>query len=490
MGQRPSAIIPVPKRVELAEPVRPWPWRFDVSCESDAARAVHHRFESELTGPGVEKSMKLRLAIGSQEPGGYALQMGEAEIICLSADAAGFRHALQTLRQLRTEQAMPVCRIEDAPSLAVRGFHLNLQNCRAIDFDAARHLIEKCAKFKLNTLLVEYGDRFPFREPADLADTAALTTEQVGALTALAVSLGIELIPLQQSLAHLEYLLKHESRAALRERPPKTGLMCPSNPESLALFKSLAKQVMELHPKSRWFHIGGDEARKVGECPICKAAVKRDGLAALVGRYLGDAARWVLEQGKRPIIWDDTLCAFPETLSAIPKETIIAYWDYIAVSDPTPVLIPRMAHAQGGPRVAHDWSWRVTPKRGRVSEVQVDVMKNYSRPVRLKSALGAEYMAEYGSYLGGDFPKWIRALPYLEYYRDKGFDVITCPTAMGNGDTEDGVPNYARFEQNIRTHGQRCKSSGKAMGMITTAWYNVPVEALYQGLVHTAQCAW
>ena len=490
MGQRPSAIIPVPKRIELVESERPWPWRFDVSCESDAARPVRRRFETELTGPGIEKSLKLRLAIGAQEPGGYALQLKETEIVCMSADTAGFRHALQTLKQLRTEPMMPLCRIDDAPSLAIRGFHLNLQNCRSIDFDAARRFIETAAKFKLNTILVEYGGRFPFREPDHVTDAAALTTEQVCALTSLADSLGIELIPLQQSLAHLEYLLSHDSRAALRERAPRTNLMCPSNPESLSLFKTLAKQVMDLHPNSRWFHVGGDEARKVGECPTCKAAVKSQGHAALIGRYFGDVAKWGVEQGKRPVIWDDTLCAFPEALDALPKETMIAYWDYIAVADPTPVLIPRMAHAHGGPRVAHDWSWRLTSKRGRISDVQAEVMKNYSRPVRLKSALGGEFIREFGPYLGSGFPKWIQSLPYLEYYQDKGFDVVTCPTAMGNGDTEDGVPNHARFEQNIRTHAERCKKSGKAMGVITTAWYNVPVEALYRGLVHTAQCAW
>ncbi|MFQ5424776.1 MAG: hypothetical protein ACE5F9_12455, partial [Phycisphaerae bacterium] len=68
--------------------------------------------------------------------------------------------------------------------------------------------------------------------------------------------------------------------------------------------------------------------------------------------------------------------------------------------------------------------------------------------------------------------------------------VITSPTGMGNGDTQQGVPNFARFERNIRTHAERCKANSRALGMITTAWYNVPPEMLYHGLVLTAQWAW
>ena len=45
---------------------------------------------------------------------------------------------------------------------------------------------------------------------------------------------------------------------------------------------------------------------------------------------------------------------------------------------------------------------------------------------------------------------------------------------MGNGDTTGGVPNFARFDHNIRTHAARCKQNGRALGLITTTWYDVP----------------
>ncbi len=448
------------------------------------------RFQVDCAGrSGSRLSVHLR---GDRDVrvGGYLLNFDDTALVVRSADAAGFRHALETVRQIASEGFVPTGSVDDRPDLSVRGFHLNFANCRGITIDEAVRLIETAARFKLNTILVEYGPRFPFTSHPQISDAAALTAEDVARLNAVAAEQGIDLIPLQQSLAHLEYALGHDEFAPLRERRDRHNLMCPSNPESLALFKSLAAEIIALHPRSTWFHLGGDEARKIGRCPECAAFVKRHGHGELYGRYIAAAARWLLEQGRRPIVWDDTLCTFPSAIQHLPPETIIAYWDYIVAADPTPVLIPRMAHAAGGPRVAHDWSWRLPRNARRLSDVQRDVMRGYSRPVRLKSALGEAFLREFGPYLGEAFPQWVRALPYLEYYQDRGHDVITSPTGMGNGDTQDGVPNFARFERNIRTHAERCKANGRALGMITTAWYNVPPEMLYHGLVLTAQWAW
>jgi hypothetical protein len=308
-------------------------------------------------------------------------------------------------------------------------------------------------------------------------------------ITEAAAYAGIDVIPLQQSLAHLEYLLGSPAFAELREVEERDNLLCPSNPRGVELVRVLAGEIGEAHPAAKWLHLGGDEARKVGRCPVCAEAVRKHGVGGLYGRYLGGLARWTLEQGRRPIVWDDTLCAHPDAIPHLPRETVIAYWDYIAVADPTPVLIPRMSHAAGGPRVAHHWSWLAPWRRRRLSNVQEGVMRAYSQVGNLRSALGRPYLREFRSYLGTGFPTWIRALPYIEYYRDRGHDVLCCPTGLGNGDARDGVPNYGRFEANIRTHGERAAAAA-AMGVVTTAWFDMPPEVLVQPLIHTAQHAW
>ncbi len=488
MGDKPCQIVPVPKRMELAPGARPWPKQINVCGRTPTAAPFRDRYHAELPGNG-DAELSVTLAEAQCNAEGYELQFADDSLTVSAGDAAGFRHALQTLRQIASEGSVPTGKITDYPALSVRGFHLNFESYRRLDVDEALRLIDVAARFKLNTLLVEYGPRFPFESHPEIR-RAALSPEDIERLNAAAAEHGIRIIPLQQSLAHLEYALGHKPLAALRERPEKPNLMCPADPDSLALFKTLAADIIRLHPKAHWFHLGGDEARKFGHCPRCANAVKQDGRGAVYGRYIGQAARWLLDQGLRPIIWDDTLCAHPDAIEYLPKEAVIDYWDYIAVADPTPVIIPRMSHAAGGPRVAHDWAWTLRRKNGRIGDMQTQIMRNYSKPARLKSALGAKYLEEFGSYLGDGFPTWIRALPYIEYYQDRGHDVITSPTGMGNGDTKNGIPNFQRFEHNIAMHAQRGKSNGRTLGMITTAWYNMPPDLLYQPLIRTAQCAW
>ncbi len=493
MGDKPGHIIPIPKTIELRPTQTAWPSRVRVHCDAPAARSLASRFETELCGHGEgELSIRLKQS-GATEPESYELRFEPAAITVSAPSAAGFHNALQTLKQVASDGTVPTGAIADHPTLAVRGFHLNFESYRRMNIEAALRLVEAAARFKLNTLLIEYGPRFPFESYPEIRSPSALAIADMERLNAAALSSGIRIVPLQQSLAHLDYALSCDRLSRLRERQQKPNLMCPNDPESLQFFKTLAAEIIRRHPNAEWFHLGGDEARKIGHCPRCASLVREHGHGQLLGRYLGDAARWLLEQGLRPLVWDDTLCAHPDAIGQLPKETIICYWDYIAVADPTPVLIPRMAHAAGGPRVAHDWSWTLRRKRGRLSDVQRRVMGDYSKPARLKNALGAAYLNEFGPYLGPGFPRWIRALPYLEYYQDRGHDVICCPTGMGNGDTADpGAPgpNFERFEHNLRTHAARCKQKGSALGIVTTAWYNMPPEMLFQPLVRTAQCAW
>ena len=503
MGSSPPCpIIPTPKIMALAPAARAWP-RLRVEAEGPGPSTHVARFTAladtvaQLYGggdwPGGEATpapLPLRLTdTDDRRPEGYTIDLGAAGIHVAAPDDAGFRHAATTLAALLARDRMPQGRIEDWPRLAIRGLHLNFQSYSRLDVDRALQVMETAVGLKLNTLLVEYGGRFPYAARAVPSAAGSLSRDDVRRLGEAAAAHGLRVIPLQQSMAHLEYLLGHPTFADLRESPERDNLICPSNPRSLDLIQTLVGDLIDAHPHSEWIHLGGDEARKIGQCPACATVVSGEGVGGVYGRFMGALARQALERGKRPILWDDTLCAHPDALPHLPNETIIAYWDYIAVSDPTPVVIPRMAHAQGGPRVAHHWAWLAPRRRRQISDVQADVMQAYSKPCNLKSALGDAYLREFGRYLGERFPTWLRALPYLEYYRDKGHDVLCCPTGMGNGDTLDGVPNYARFEENIRTHGDRATAGG-ALGMVTTHWYDLPPEVLVQSMIHTAQHGW
>lgn len=56
-----------------------------------------------------------------------------------------------------------------------------------------------------------------------------------------------------------QFVLKHEALAHLREVAPFPNTLNPHEEESLALVGAMIDQVMALHPKARWLHIGCDE---------------------------------------------------------------------------------------------------------------------------------------------------------------------------------------------------------------------------------------
>ena len=60
-------------------------------------------------------------------------------------------------------------------------------------------------------------------------------------------------------LLSLQFVLKHEALAHLREVALFPNTLNPHEAESLALVGAMISQVMELHPGARWLHVGCDE---------------------------------------------------------------------------------------------------------------------------------------------------------------------------------------------------------------------------------------
>lgn len=82
--------------------------------------------------------------------------------------------------------------------------------------------------------------------------------------------LGHKLLPRVASfpIVSLQFVLKHEALAHLREVARFPNTLNPHKEESLALVTAMIDQVMELHPGARWFHVGCDE---VGASPCQQA---------------------------------------------------------------------------------------------------------------------------------------------------------------------------------------------------------------------------
>ena len=96
--------------------------------------------------------------------------------------------------------------------------------CQTLSFDYVCSLIERLANFKFNAMLLEYADKFPYQGHRALSHPDAFSQRQVSQLLELAESLGIVVMPLVQTLAHAQFILRHPQFAHLSEVPGEISL--------------------------------------------------------------------------------------------------------------------------------------------------------------------------------------------------------------------------------------------------------------------------
>lgn len=271
-----------------------------------------------------------------RQPEGYLLTL-RGEVVQLSAnDAAGLFYGIQTLRQYLAMPAHPAVEITDWPELALRSDYLDMRGIYP-KFENLLRYIEEMAAYKLNTLVIEYEDKLP-RARKDLCHpTDALTPEQHRRLLEVARENFIDIIPLQQTFGHLEYVLKLPEYQHLREIPEAPGEMCPLREGAYELAASLLEETARLHPDSRYLHLGCDEVWSLGQSDECKASGKSRGRIAI--EYINRLAEKVVSLGKIPIVWHDMMADVwrggemgeagnYDDLALLNKNLVVAIWLY------------------------------------------------------------------------------------------------------------------------------------------------------------------
>jgi hypothetical protein len=140
--------------------------------------------------------------------------------------------------------------------------------------------------------------------------------------------LGLDVIPLQQSFGHVEYILRNYKYAGLREDQHDLSQVCPAQKElNKQLFTRLYKDLAATH-SSPYIHIGCDETHLLGHCPLCRKLAKEEGLSRLYFDHVKMLCDIVVSMGKRPVLWADIALKYPEYLQLLPKQTILIDWNY------------------------------------------------------------------------------------------------------------------------------------------------------------------
>jgi len=183
----------------------------------------------------------------------------------------------------------------------------------------------------INTLLLEYEDKFPYRKYAFLRAENAFSPSELKDFLKDIRTAGLQIIPLVQSLSHFEFALAHEELAHLRESADTPTMICPENPEALEFVFDLMAEVMEYHKEDEFFHCGGDEAWALCSCEKCKkAALNKDGKIGLWVHHQNKIIDFMIKNNKRPILWDDIFWENPEAAisSDLDRRVILNAWNY------------------------------------------------------------------------------------------------------------------------------------------------------------------
>ncbi len=265
-------------------------------------------------------------------PEAYYLAVSPDRIEIHANEPVGVWRGVQTLLLLLQDNPgqVPCCQIRDWPAIRWRGIHVDLKGYQPT-FARLRELLRLLARYKINAVLLELEDKFAYTGAPEIGIATAYTPAQLRELGKYAATLGIELIPKIQCLAHVDYILKHKRYASLRENGHPFQF-CPRHPGANELWRQMAGEVMDCLPGTNFFHVGADESANLGECPVCRPGGKGAAYLHIVGRAL----EFVASHGRQAIMWDDILRNLHGHLDgrdlakvqALGRRALMMYWAY------------------------------------------------------------------------------------------------------------------------------------------------------------------
>jgi hypothetical protein len=377
----------------------------------------------------------------------YSLQITPAGIAIAGRSRRALFWGVQTLCQVleysRREKARaaPGLLIRDWPTQRVRGLHLDMKYLLARPA-VIEDWLRQLAAWKINTILFEYEDKFPYERHRFLRHESAMTPAQLRRVLDTARQHHIQVVPLIQTLGHLEYCLKHEELAHLREMPDILFQINPLNPDARRFVLEMIDEVMAYHPDAEYFHVGGDETWFLGANPQSREMVERKGEIGIYLDYMLPVLEHVILAGKRPVLWDDILREQADKCDRIPRETVLGYWDYSPV---------REKHAA-----------REVP----------DALRRAYQLDGKRPAL---------------WPDTLSIFPFFDYYRQQGFDVLSIPCCNYGTlvpDDAHNAPNTLKFAEKAAVCG--------GLGTINSQWasFKMPFDVMWHPYALTAQSAW
>ncbi|MDV6374924.1 glycoside hydrolase family 20 zincin-like fold domain-containing protein [Deinococcus arenicola] len=268
--------------------------------------------------------------LGTTAAEGYALWVDAGGAYIVGADAKGAYEGAQTLRQLLTPAGLRFARISDSPAMKERVAMIYLDQYSKGVNDA---LIPMLAALKYNTVLVMSNYvQWDTAKAGGYANPGGASKAEAKRVATLAREHGLEVIPLIETLGHVEWMYYGGKNKDLYQDPDSQNPFAYDtlNPAtySRVLFP-IFKEAVEVFG-ARTIHIGHDEVRNRDRFPA-RANGKAAGFEKL---FVDDTVKihdYLKSLGANTMIWHDS--AFSDSVIAtlpakLPRDIQVAYWNY------------------------------------------------------------------------------------------------------------------------------------------------------------------
>ena len=261
---------------------------------------------------------------------GYVLLVLPDKIIMIARTALGILYCMQSLRFLINhtddKKNIPCVAIADWPRFPIRGISDDISRGQVSTLKHFRRILDFLARYKMNTYMPYLEDMYQFKSlPAIGQNRGALSAQECLEIQDYAESLGIQVVPVFQTLGHFENILIQPEFMPYAEFPGSSSL----NTVSEKTYELLETMLDEFLPvfRSVWFNMGADESWDIGH-GASRAKAEQVGNARVHADHYRRVIELVKKHHKKIMMYGDIILDYPDILQYLPSEIMIVDWHY------------------------------------------------------------------------------------------------------------------------------------------------------------------
>ena len=162
-------------------------------------------------------------------------------------------------------------------------YHIDLK--RAMwRLDYLLEFMRRLKQWGFNSVVLEIEDKFRFSRHPSLAHPDSPTHGQWREWAQSCRDIGIDVVPLVQTLGHLEFALNKPAYAHLREEAGLRHHVDVTNPGSVPFVLELVQEAVDVFQPEKFFHVGGDETAELAAGGRLESWRERRGELYQIGR--------------------------------------------------------------------------------------------------------------------------------------------------------------------------------------------------------------